>query len=197
MAARSYRDDHHLHRLGQRSRIRIPYGCFRGCSSWDWFCSGAEPAWFLAPEGFSQLLARVASSRSSSRSLQASASNTSLPSIVEALPGGKINLGYAYQVLQLVVEEIGQSSRPTDAAGNASGFWDLATPQRGLLVGPLNFMGRKRAATSTALGSGRRVLDNSCRQTIFHLRIRWTHQSRIGPPIPTPYARRHLCRLLL
>ena len=37
-----------------------------------------------------------------------SASNTSLPSIVEALPGGKINLGYAYQVLQLVVEDIGR-----------------------------------------------------------------------------------------
>ena len=103
--------------------------------------------WFWAPEGFSQLLvrrsARVASSRSSSRSrsLQASASNTSLPSIVEALPGGKINLGYAYQVLQLVVEDIGQSSRPTDAAGNASGFLGPCYTPAGIFGWPAELYG--------------------------------------------------------
>ena len=69
---------------------------------------------------------------------QASASNTSLPSIVEALPGGKINLGYAYQVwLKILANHPGLLTR----LGMQVAFWDLATPQRGSFVGPLNFMG--------------------------------------------------------
>ena len=64
--------------------------------------------------------ARVASSRS--HSVQASASNPSVVEVVDALPGGKRKVGYAYEVLEAVNEEPGPSIRPVVPAGNASSF---------------------------------------------------------------------------
>ena len=102
-----------------------------------------------APKGAGQLLIRrsqrVASSRSRSRPTgQASASNVSATEFVDAPPGGKRKVGYAYQVLDPVSEEAG----PT---GNADSLRDITTPQLGSASGA----GRKRSATSAASGSGR------------------------------------------
>ena len=77
-----------------------------------------------APANSDQLFvrrsARVASSRS--HSVQASASNPSVVEVVDALPGGKRKVGYAYEVLEAVNEEPGPSIRPVVPAGNASSF---------------------------------------------------------------------------
>ena len=105
-----------------------------------------------APESSDQLFvrrsARVASSRS--HSVQASASNLSVVEVVDALPGGKRKVGYAYEVLEAIVEEPGPSIGPVVPAGNASSLRDAATPQHGATAG------RKRSATSAAPVSGHR-----------------------------------------
>ena len=91
---------------------------------------------------------RVASSRA--QSVQASISHTSAREIVDALPGGKRRVGYAYEVLEPVAEELGPTIRHVVPAENASSLRDTATPQLGLSVS------RKRSATSVdpALGRG-------------------------------------------
>ena len=112
--------------------------------------SGSVPGLRVeAPKDAGQLLIRrsqrVASSRSQSRPTgQASASNVSTTEFVDAPPGGKRKVGYAYQVLAPVSEDAG----PT---GNADGLRDIATPQLGSASGA----GRKRSATSAASGSAR------------------------------------------
>ena len=92
---------------------------------------------------------RVASSRA--HSTQASTSHPSATSreIVDALPGGKRKAGYAYEVLEPVAEEPGPTIRPVMPAGNASSFWDMASPQLGRSAS------RKRSATSAAPSIGR------------------------------------------
>jgi hypothetical protein len=104
------------------------------------------------PEGSTQLLVRrskrVASSRSTST--LANASSSSLAEIVEAPPGVKHKLGYAYQILPPVVEEAEPSARPVVLAGNASSLRDAATPQMGPAAGTQAFTGRKRSATSAS-----------------------------------------------
>ena len=110
-----------------------------------------------AAEGSSQLLvcrsAPVAASRS--RSVQTSASTSTLQSFVDAPPGGKRKVRYAYQVLQTVNEESKQLLQTGDPTENASGCRDLDTPQLGTPAGPTALAGRKRSATTLALGSGR------------------------------------------
>jgi hypothetical protein len=105
-----------------------------------------------APESSDRLFvrrsARMASSRS--HSVQASASNPAVVEVVDALPGGKRRVGYAYEVLEAANEGPGPSIRPVVPAGNASSLRDAATPQSGPTAG------RKRSATSAAPASGRR-----------------------------------------
>jgi hypothetical protein len=111
--------------------------------------------------------ARVASSRS--HSVQASALNPSAVEIVDALPGGKHRVGYAYEVLETVGEAPGPSIRPVGPAGNASSLRDAAIPQ----LGPIT--NRKRSATSAVSGSDRRGPISkrlaSAADSIFHLVI--------------------------
>ena len=112
-----------------------------------------------APEGSARLLvrrsSRVASSKS--RSLQASASNTSVQDIIAAPPGVKRKPGYAYQMLPPVTEEPGYSAAPAGSSGNASGFRDTAIPQLDPMAGTPTLVSRKRSATSAAPGSGRQA----------------------------------------
>jgi hypothetical protein len=75
---------------------------------------------------------------------------------VNAPPGGKRKTGYAYQVLQPVVEDAGHAINPVDPIGNVGGLRDTDTPQSGSAVGPSTSTGRKRSATSAAPDSGRR-----------------------------------------
>ena len=106
-----------------------------------------------APEGSAQFhirrSARVASSRS--HSMQASASGPSVTGIVDALPGRKRKVGYAYQVLESVTEQAGPSLRIVIPAGKGGNSRGATTPQLGPTPGS-----RKRSATSAAPGSGRR-----------------------------------------
>jgi hypothetical protein len=92
-----------------------------------------------APEGAAHLLVcrltRVASSRSRSRQLEASASNPSVKDFVDALPGGKRKVGYAYQILDPVSEEAGPSVRPVVPAGTVGDIRGTATPQLGSTTG--------------------------------------------------------------
>lgn len=92
-----------------------------------------------APTGSSHLLIRR-SDRVKSRSMQTSASQH-LPAhdIVDAPPGVKRKLGYAYQVLVSVDEEQKQSFKPSDPIGNARGLRDTAIPQLGSDCGPQVF----------------------------------------------------------
>jgi hypothetical protein len=110
----------------------------------------ADAGHVVAPEGASHLSvrrsSRVASTRS--RSIQPSSSNLSIPTIVDALPGGKRKAGYAYQVLAPVTEE---SRTPAGLSENASGPRDTATPR----LEPM--AGRKRAASGAASESERRA----------------------------------------
>jgi hypothetical protein len=54
--------------------------------------------------------------------------------LVEAPPGRRCVVGYAYQVLPPVVEETaglsGHAGGPTGSSGNADGFQDIATHQK-------------------------------------------------------------------
>ena len=60
-----------------------------------------------APESSDRLFVRRSARRASSRShsVQASASNPSVLEVVDALPGGKRRVGYAYEVLEAVNED--------------------------------------------------------------------------------------------
>ena len=110
-----------------------------------------------APVGSAQLHVRrsmhVASSRS--RSTQASASGQPAANFIDAPPGVKRKIGYAYQVLQPVAEESNQSVVPAVPIGNVDGSRDIATPQ--LVAGKTTLVGRKRSATSAASDTGRRA----------------------------------------
>lgn len=97
---------------------------------------------------------RITSSRAGS--VNPSTSHPSNQNIVEALPGRKRKVGYAYQVLQPVGEESGQSGRPIDPAGNAGGLRDIATPQLESMADTTTLAGHKRSAMSTALDDGHR-----------------------------------------
>jgi hypothetical protein len=63
---------------------------------------------------------------------------------VDALPGGKRKVGYAYQILDPVSEEAGPSVRPVVPAGTlvTGDLRGTATPQLGSITGT----GRKRSA---------------------------------------------------
>jgi hypothetical protein len=76
---------------------------------------------------------------------------------VEAPPGGKRKISYAYQVLQPIGEESGVPSSSVGPVGNAGGLRDTATPQLVSATAMTIFAGRKRSATSAAAGSGRRA----------------------------------------
>jgi hypothetical protein len=111
-----------------------------------------------APESSDRLFIRRSARRASSRShsVQASASNPSVLEVVDALPGGKRRVGYAYEVLQAVNEDPELSIRPVILAGNASSLRDTATPQHGLSASG------KCSATSTAPASGPRGPISKC-----------------------------------
>ena len=110
-----------------------------------------------APEGAAQFFVRrslrVASSRSGS--VQASASMPVIE-VVDAPPGGKRKIGYAYQVLEPVAEEVGHATRTSGSVGNVGSLRDANAPQLVLTTGTKTMAGRKRSATSAAPGSGRR-----------------------------------------
>jgi hypothetical protein len=96
-----------------------------------------------APRGSAQFLIR--------RSARvASVQANTVMEIVDAPPGGKRRIGYAYQILDPLPED-GPSIRQIAPAGNGGGFRDTVTPQ----LGPITGSGRKRSATSAASGSGR------------------------------------------
>ena len=100
-----------------------------------------------APKGSAQLLVRRSTRTASSRaaSVQANAQNPPVV-LVDAPPGGKRKLGYAYQVLDPLPEAVESSTRPLAPTGNGGGFRDTVTPQLGSTAG----IGRKRSATSAA-----------------------------------------------
>ena len=106
----------------------------------------------MAPEGSDRFFVRRSSRVASSRSQTAGASSSNpVMEVVDAPPGGKRKTGYAYQVLQPVVEEAGPPIRTVEPVGNAGGLRDTATPQQVLISGSApSIVGCKRSATSAA-----------------------------------------------
>jgi hypothetical protein len=84
----------------------------------------------------------------------ASSSNNLIQDLVDAPPGTKRKISYAYRVLHPVAEEPGHPATPIVSAGNAGGLRDTATPQVGPSAGTSFLAGRKRSATSAAPGLG-------------------------------------------
>ena len=111
----------------------------------------------VVPEGAAQLhvrrSARVASSRS--RSAFTAASNLPAAEFVDAPPGGKQKIGFRYQVLPPVIEDVGQASGSIIPVGNGGGLRDTANPQLVSVAPTVVPTGCKRSASGAAPGSGR------------------------------------------
>ena len=112
----------------------------------------------VVPEGAAQLhvrrSARVASSRS--RSAFTAASNLPAAEFVDAPPGGKRKIGFRYQVLPPVMEDVGHASGSLVPVGNGGGLRDAANPQLVSVAPTVVPTGRKRSASGAAPGSARR-----------------------------------------
>ena len=111
-----------------------------------------------APIGSAQLHVRRSARVASSRSRSTLASDYVLPAreIVAAPPGGKRRIGYMFEVLPPLAEDVGHGSRSVISVGIGGGSRDAANPQLGSPVTQALPTNRKRSASNAASGSGRR-----------------------------------------